>query len=230
MGIDIGKTSAVLAEVIPSARDELKGIGVFANARMGKLTEGVVVLVGGAPYVVLRTEHDTRRRGSRSRMIVRVMDGASVRSVPYDTAAWMTRLTLSADMADLIRLGDIVRYPGALPEHGMVAIRQQHGWMRTAAPWAPYADAEVLLHLREGRATVLRSALCSAAIPPRGHYPTGSVVACRDLKTTDPTVWIRTGEDYWVSHIRGVTASDVMINYEVDRRTYHVVWVPEEDR
>jgi len=43
-------------------------------------------------------------------------------------------------------------------------------------------------------------------------------------------VWLRTGEDFWVSNTRGVTASDLMINYELDRRTYHVVRIPEEDR
>lgn len=199
---------------------------------MRDLSEGGVIFLNSRAYVVLSTQYDLRRSGAR--LMLRDLEGATLRSIPYTASGWVPRLQLPPYIAEgeglwTIQHGDIVMYPSNTPEYAVVAIRHHYGWLRTSAPWAPFSDAEILLHLQEGRVQVIRSSL-RRGVQPLPQYPTGSVVACRDARAPEPTVWLRTGEDFWVSNTRGVTASDLMINYELDRRTYHVVRIPEEDR
>lgn len=190
---------------------------------METLVEGSVLMLPTGAYVLLRARYDVRR--SSPRMLLRELETAFIRTMPYSAQSWVSTLRLS-DQTDL-RAGDIALYPGQVPEDAVVVIRGLSGWMRTAAPWTLSCDAEMCLHLLEGRARIINRVPCAAG-GRRGDLPLGSVVACRD--TADSTVWIRTREDYWVSSTRGVTASDLMINYELDRRIYQTVWVPEEDR
>lgn len=228
----IRRTPVSAAGVSPSQRVKLlRSIGVCAQVKMSDLTEGNVILLPNGAFVVQRTHYDLRRRGAR--LTLRDLDGASVRSIPFSADAWVTQLQIPAQVAEdeglwIIQNGDIVIYPGEQSHNSVAAIRHHDGWQRTAAPWAPLSDAEILLRVQDGTARVIRSAL-RKGVPPLLHYPVGSVVASRDTKVLEPTVWIRTGDDFWTSNSRGATASDLMINYELDRRTYHVVWVPEED-
>jgi hypothetical protein len=228
----IGKTPATAAGVLPHQRARaLRALGTVVSAKMSTLVEGNILLMPRRAYVVLHTEYDLRRKGAR--LVLRDVEGAAIRTLPYEPDGWVTKLDLPAEITEgdglwVIRPGDIVLYPGDGPEHAMAAIRHHHGWMRTVAPWSPLSDAEVVIHLQEGRLEVLRSSLRRRATSPRSIYPLGSVVASRNLQTPEPTVWLKTGDDYWVSSVRGVTASDVMINYELMRNTYHVVWAPKE--
>jgi hypothetical protein len=194
---------------------------------MDALAEGSVLLMSDGAFVFQRIEYNPGRAGNR--MILRDVDGSVTRSIRYLPNGWVTRLELPVEVAEgegfwMIQPGDIIWYPA----HSVVAIRHVSGWMRTAAPWTPCSDAEVILHLGEGRIEVLRSSLRQTGTKPRKTYPVGSVVACRVLKAPEPTVWVKTDESCWVSNVRGTTASDLMINYELSRRTYHVVRVPQE--
>lgn len=227
----IPKTPASAAGVLPSAKVRaLRTIGTSVSTTMDSLTQGTVVLLAAGAFVVLRTEHGLRCKGDR--LVLRDVDGAALRTIRYEATGWVTKLELPSEVAEgeglwTIQPGDIILYPGCAPERAVAAIRHPGGWMRTAAPWTPYSDAEVILHLREGRIRVLRSARHQAGTNPRKTYPVGSVVASRSRATAEPTVWLKTGDNYWVSNTRGTTASDVMVNYELKRRTYHVVHAPE---
>lgn len=190
---------------------------------MDSITEGSVLMLPTGAYVVLRMQHDVRRNGCR--VLLRDLEGASLRSIPYTPDAWIVVLQLP-DQVEM-QLGDIVLYPGSAPERSLAAIRHHSGWMRTAAPWPPFSDVEVCLHISEARARFVRSSVSPQGARRRRKIPLGTVVASRDVHVTEPTVWVRTGEDFWVGSNRGVTASDLMINYELDRRTYQTVWVPE---
>lgn len=231
MTVITAEAPAKKAGVSPSQQryQALRSIGSCVTVRMDDISEGQVVLLRNKAHVVLRKNEI---RGNGRRTFLRTMEGASVHSVPFMPESWITRLQLPLEVTDgegrwTIQQGDIVLYPGDTPEHAVAAIRHHFGWLRTAAPWAPFSDAEVILHVYEGRARVVRNATHQGAQPLR-KYPSGSVVACRQID--EPTVWVRLDNDLWVSNTPGVTASDLMINYELDRRTYHVVWVPENDR
>lgn len=231
MNSTMRETSATAAGVSPSQRVKvLRSIGTCTAVKMKDLAEGQVVVMPNRACVVLSTSYELRHNATR--LMLRDLDGSSVRSIPYIADGWVTQLRLPARVTEgeglwTIHPGDIVLYSGQTPAHAVAAIRHHGGWMRTSAPWAPLSDAEILLHIQDGRARVIRSSL-RRGTQPLLHYPVGSVVACRDTKTVEPTVWIRTGDDYWASNARGTAASDLMINYELDRRTYHVVWVPED--
>jgi hypothetical protein len=209
----------------------LRDLGTCTNVKMESLVKGNLLLLSGFVYVVLSPEED---RNGKDSLVLRELEHDTLRSLRYDPAAWVTQLQVSPQVVEhegqwVIQNGDIVLYPGATPGQGVAVVRHPRGWIRTAAPWMPSSDAEVVLHVTEGRAKVVRSALRRPWIPPSPPYGTGCVVACRDIKLPEPTVWIRSGDDYWISSTRA-TASDSMINYEIQRGTYHVAWTPEEIR
>lgn len=225
----IRKTPVEGTGVAPSPRVKmLRSIGTCTGVPMQDLAEGDVLILSTGAYVVMNTQYSVRRNGRR--ITLRELESSRLHSIPYLPDARVSRLKLPAQVAEgeglwTIQAGDIVLYPHSSPECSVAAVRHHYGWLRTSAPWSPFSDAEILLHVQEGQARVIRSSLRGGA-QPLPHYPIGSVAACRSAKTPEPTVWVRTGDDYWVSNTRGVTASDLMINYELDRRTYHVVWVP----
>lgn len=222
----IRKTPALLAGVCPVERaKDLRTVGISVSTRMDSISEGDTLFRPDGAFVVVRTQHDLRRTGSR--VTLRDLEGTTLRTIAYDPSCWVSRLELLPVTAVSIHPGDIVLYgANGAPEQSVAAIRHNHGWARTAAPWALYSDGEVSLHIREGKARVIRDTLLGGA-EPRRRMPLGSVVACQDVKALEPTVWVRTGPDYWVSSSRGVSASDTMIHYELERGTYHVVWIPE---
>lgn len=223
MTIPIRKAPAHVAGVSPSERaKDLRRVGGTVNVRMDSLVAGNVLLRPEGAFVVVRPQHESRRNGLR--VTIRDLENSTIRSIPYVHDGWVSRLELPSALTLGIHPGDIVLYPHEAPERSVAAIRHSSGWARTAAPWAPFSDAEVLLHMSEHKAQVVRNAL-RPGVERRKRLPVGTVVACRNVKAPEPTVWIRTSPDYWVSNNRGVTASDLMINYELDRRTYHVVWI-----
>lgn len=223
MNAVIGKPSVTTSGILPSQRAKvLRSIGATVNVKMDALVEGSVLMLPAGACVLLRAQYDARRNGRR--ILLRKLESSSVHSIPYDPGAWVTTLELPSEVK--MELGDIILYPGNASGGAVAAIRHHFGWMRTGAPWTPFCDVEVCLHVQERRAQFIRSAL-HGGVRRSKKLPLGSVVACRNLNAAEPTVWIRTDEDYWVSSTRGVTASDLMINYELDRRTYHVVWAPE---
>lgn len=224
MTIPIRKAPAYAAGVSPSERaKDLRRVGGSVNVRMDSLTEGNVLLRPEGAFVVVRPQHELRRNGLR--VTIRDLENSTLRSIPYVPESWVSRLELPSAITLGIHSGDVVLYPHEAPERSVAAIRHNSGWARTAAPWAPFSDAEVLLHMAEDKARIIRNAL-RPGMERRKRLPVGSVVACHNMKAPEPTVWIRTDSDYWVSSNRGATASDLMINYELDRRTYCVVWVP----
>jgi hypothetical protein len=222
--IPIRKAPACVAGVSPSERaKDLRRIGGSVNVRMDSLVEGHVLFRPEGAFVVVRPQHESRRNGLR--VTIRDLETPTIRSIPYVPDGWVSRLELPSATTLGIHPGDVVLYPHEAPERSVAAIRHNSGWARTAAPWAPFSDGEVVLHLAENKAQIIRNAL-RPGVERRKRLPVGTVVACRNVKAPEPTVWIRTAPDYWVSSNRGAMASDLMINYELDRTTYHVVWIP----
>lgn len=220
------KTPAGLAGVSPSQRvKDLRRIGGTFTVRMDSLTEGDILLRPERALVVVHTRHDARALGQR--VLLRELEGTTLRSIPFVPQSWVTRLEIPFATTAGLTPGTIVLYPAQQPEHSVVTIRHRAGWARTAAPWPLFSDGEIALHLREDRARIIRSTLLRG-VRRRRRMPLGTVVACRNLSNPEPTVWIRTGPDYWTGSTRGVTASDAMMNYELDRRIYHTVWIPED--
>lgn len=222
------KTPAKSAGVSPfqRAKDLLK-IGGSVGVKMSALYEGDVILRPEGAFVVVRTHHDIGDNGRR--MMIRDLEGTTVRSIPFASESWVNRLTIPSALTLGINPGDVVLYPNGAPQRSVAAIRHNVGWARTAAPWTPLSDGEILLHIREGKARVVRDAL-RTGVESRQRMPMGTVVACRNLEAIEPTVWIRTGMDYWVGSNRGLTASDAMISYELGRHVYQTVWIPEMTR
>lgn len=225
----IQETPAQEAGVSPSERAKvLRSIGACVSVQVDDLVQGNVLMLPHGAFVILRKQRVINSHGGR--IVMRALEGASLHTMSYTDFTWVPRLELPTEVTEdgkswTIRTGDVVVYP----RENVAAIRHAHGWMRTAAPWSPYADAEVLLHLREGRAQVVRSAV-REEIPARTTFPVGGVVACRDRGLLEPSVWVRTADDCWTGSIRSVTASDLMIRYELKRGTYQAVWVPEEQK
>lgn len=225
----IRKAPVTEAGALPSPKIEaLHSVGESSNVRMSVLVLGDVVLLRGIALTIVRMDYNGRRAGAR--LILRELESDTVRSLQYDPDSWITRFRLSSSSTDRpIRIGDIVLYPGLTPGRSVAAIRQGRGWFRTCAPWMPQTDMEVALHLAEGRAEIVRSVGHTIGRRRRPLYPSGTLVACRDSRMREPTVWLRTDEDYWTSNSRGATASDDMINFELERRTYHVPYIPGEN-
>jgi hypothetical protein len=204
----------------------LLNLGTPVSVHMADLTEGDLVLHVDGPYVVVRTA-GSRLRSNRH-LLVRDVDGSTLRNVLKVPDAWVRRLELPEATMSQFKPGDVVRYLGStVAETTAAAIRHHAGWSRTVGPWLPMCDLEILVHLSQGRALVVRSTLRPGE-DRRRRMPVGTVVATADRKLRDPTVWIRTGRDHWAGSARGLTASDVMINYELDRGTYETVWIPEK--
>ncbi len=230
----IRKAPATAAGADPSPRIKaLRSVGVCSNVQMSKLEEDDIIIIRDIALLIVRIESIGRPTGTR--LVMRQLESDVIRSLKYDPASWITQLQIDPALTGAgshwaVQPGDIVRYPQSPGLWPAAAIRHDHGWRRTSAPWMPLSDLEVTLHLIEGRAHAVRNALHITGAPARSVYPVGTLVACRDARAREPSVWIRTGEDYWVSNSRGATASDLMINYELERGVYHVPYIPEEDR
>lgn len=122
-------------------------------------------------------------------------------------------------------LGDVVRYP----RECMVAIRYRGGWYASAGRRGLLPDVRVLHDVISGRAEVVRNAEHRDAVRMRRPYLPGSVAATSDLTCPDPTAWICVGRDHWCS-TTWVEASDLMIQMELVRNRYDLLYVPTPER
>lgn len=220
---DTKKAPVLATGASPFSLLDLLSVGVRSPIRMGTLTEGDVVLHPDAPYVVVRTVGN-RQRTSRY-LLVRDVGSSTLRNVLNVPNSWVLKLELPEATMSHLNLGDVVLYPGGPVEPLGAAIRSHNGWSRTLAPWTPACDVEILLHLQQQRAQIVRNFMTPGSERPY-RMPVGTVVATRDLTVREPTVWVRTAPNYWIGSVRGLTASDLMINHELNRRIYETVWVP----
>lgn len=209
--------------------NSLRKLGRFVRVRQAVLVEGDIVFHENSAFCIVHKDTMIRRG---SLMTLRELGSNIVRRVRFDPRGFISLLRLP-DVIEgqfgewKIHPGDVVAYSAVRPEETVLAIRHRFGWYRTAAPWLPLTDAEVLLDLRERRAFMTRSSARPGGLDPRRVFLPGSAVATRDTTVAEPSVWVRTGEDYWVSNSRGAAISDQMVRYELRRGTYQFLNLPE---
>lgn len=207
-------------------------IGSWVRTRMDSIDEGDLIATETGTYCVVRKEISGRRG---SQLSVRHVETGSIRSMRFDPRAWLMRVRLP-EVADIrgitwrLAQGDVVIYPGEEPQDGIVAIRHTRSWFRSAAPWTPLSDGEVILAVKEGRAYILRCSTISGDAPAPRRFAPGTVVATAHRAAKEPSVWILNAPNEWVGNARGVTMSNAMIRHELSRGTYRVLRVPEIEK
>lgn len=121
--------------------------------------------------------------------------------------------------------GDVVLYR----DERMVAIRHRNGWYASSGRRNLQPDMWILRDVISGRAEPVRHAGLRHATRMQRPYPAGSVAAVADPAVQDPTAWICIEPDLWCSTTR-VEASDLMINMELRRDRYSLLYVPTQER
>lgn len=221
----VSKTGAARDKAVAAFRK----IGSWVRTRMDSLDEGDLIATDTGTFCIVRKEISSRRG---SQLSVRNVETGSIKSMRFDPRAWLMRVRLPEvvsvrGISWRVAQGDVVLFPGENPEDGIVAIRHARSWFRTAAPWTPLSDGEVILAVKEGKAYILRCATISGDSPYPRRFSAGTVVATRDRTAKEPSVWILKSPNEWVGNARGVTMSNAMIRHELSRGTYRVLRVPE---
>ncbi len=211
------------------ALSAFKKIGSYVRTRMEGLDEGDLIATERGTFCIIRKEFSTRRG---AQLIVRDVETGSLCSMRFDPRMYLLRVRLP-EVAEVrgirwrIRQGDVVIFPGEEPQDGIVAIRHGRAWYRSAPPWTPLSDAEVILAAREGKALILHSDSVSRVVSPPRRFTPGTVVSTRDRVAKEPSVWILAAPNEWRGNARGVTVSNAMIRHELSKGTYQVLQVPE---
>jgi hypothetical protein len=194
---------------------------------MESVQEGDIISTPEGTFCIVRKEHSFRG----SMMSVRDVVSRNVHRMRFEPKGWALRVKIE-DVKDqgrnwTISPGDVVMLMADRPKNAIILIRHTRVWMPSKAPWLPMGDAEVLLELREGRARVLRNSWHPPEPKVPESLPLGTVVATKDRKDREPSVYLHSGPDLWVSNSRGANLSTAMIRYGLARRTYEVLKSPE---
>jgi hypothetical protein len=209
------------------SQNAFRKIGSYIRVRMEAVQEGDVISTPEGTFCIVRKESSCRG----SMMSVRNVVSRNVHRMRFEPMSWALRVTLESVLDQgrrwTISTGDVVMLMADRPRNATVLIRHARVWMPSAAPWLPMGDAEVLLELKEGRAKVLRNSWHAPEPKVPESLPLGTVVAGRDRKDREPSVYLHSGPDLWVSNSRGATLSTAMIRYGLARRTYEVLKPPE---
>ncbi len=209
------------------SRNSFRKIGSYIRVRMESVQEGDVISTPEGTFCIVRKEHSFRG----SMMSVRNVVSRNVHRMRFEPKGWALQVKIE-DVQDqgrrwTISAGDVVMLLADRPKNSVVLIRHARAWMPTKAPWLPMGDAEVLLELKEGRAKILRNSWRSAEPKTPEALPLGTVVAARNRKDREPSVYLHTGPDLWVSNSRGAAMSTAMVRYGLARKTYEVLKPPE---
>lgn len=219
------KTEAARLKALSAFRK----IGSYVRTRMEGLDEGDLIATERGTFCIVRKEFSTRRG---AQMSVRNVETGALRSMKFDPREFLLRVRLP-EVAEVrgirwrIRQGDAVIFPGKDAQDGIVAIRHGRAWYRSAAPWTPLSDGEVILAVKEGQAYILRCESIPGETTVPKRFSPGTVVATRDRSAKEPSVWILAAPNEWVGNARGVIMSNAMIRHEMSRGTYQVLRVPE---
>lgn len=209
------------------SQNSFRKIGSYIRVQMESVQEGDVISTPEGTFCIVRKEHSFRG----SMMSVRNVVTRNVSRMRFEPKGWALRVKVESVKDQgrnwTISTGDVVMLMADRPKNAVILIRHARAWMPTKAPWLPMGDAEVLLELKEGRARVLRNSWHAPEPRTPESLPLGTVVASRDRKEREPSVYLHTGPDLWVSNSRGASMSTAMIRYGLARRTYEVLKPPE---
>lgn len=218
-------------KAVKKARSRAKALSGFPwiRTRMEAVDEGDLISTERGMFCIVRKEFSARRG---SQISVRNVETGSMRSLAFDPRGWLLRLRLPEvvevrGISWRVSPGDVVLYPGEEPQDAIVAIRHGRSWYRSAAPWTPLSDAEVVLSVKEAKAYILRCQTVPGGAPSPKRFAAGTVVATRNLSAKEPSVWVLAAPNEWVGNARGVVMSNAMIRHELSRGTYQVLRVPE---
>lgn len=203
-------------------------VGDYIRVRMETLEEGDVIATAEGTFCIVHKEPS--HRGSM--MSVRNVVSRSVHRMRFNPRSWSLRVRVDPVQQDrgrnwTISIGDVVMLMADLPQNATVLVRHARTWMPAAAPWLPLGDAEVLLALKEGRARILRNSWRAAEAGVPDRLALGAVVATRNSRDREPSVYLHAAPNRWVSNSRGAELSSAMIRHELRRRTYEVLKPPE---
>lgn len=209
------------------SQNAFRKIGSYIRVRMEAVQEGDVISVPEGTFCIVRKEYSFKG----SMMSVRNVVTRNVHRMRFEPMNWALKVTLESVLDQgrrwTITPGDVVMLMADRPKNATVVIRHARAWMPSAAPWLPMGDAEVLLELNEGRAKILRNSWRAADTGQSENFPLGTVVATKDRKDREPSVYLHKSPDLWVSNSRGANLSTAMIRYGLNRRTYEVLKPPE---
>lgn len=226
--ISHGRVSSSQDGARPSLRT-LERIGTYTSVGPHSLHEGDVILYGGSVWCIVKKASQFYKGNY---ITLRELVSNTIRTVRIEPHMRVSRFEISSTVSGQfegrwaswkLAVGDIVFYP----DRNVLAIRHSNGWYRTAAPWSQFADAEIVHDVFEGPALMVRSCVRPCPVFPETDFQIGSAVATRDLSSREPSVWFRQAEDYWVGNSRQAPLSDQMIRYELSRRTFQSLRLPE---
>jgi hypothetical protein len=183
---------------------------------------GDVVRLGSEDHVVIRKRfHDS----CKYMIVTESMKTGNHRQGYFlkDQKIWRFKIQSSLPSRWEMASGDVVLYPA----EKMVAVRHGTGWYTSAGRRSLQPDAWILQDVMSGRAKVVRNAEIRHAVHMRRPYLTGSVAAVYDVTAPEPTAWICVEPDLWCSTTK-VEASDLMIEMELNRNRYVLLYVPSE--
>jgi hypothetical protein len=205
--------------------------GKYSPIHVRWIGEGdIIALPEKEPHMVVAKD---RLAGGRIRLLSESLETRKKSRMTLEGNQKLMRLKVPRRHCDngklwTMALGDVVRYPEGVHGVDVVAVRQKNGWHTSAEARLLKPDVRVYQDLTAGLAQAVRNQHLRRTVSSRQAYRIGSVAATRDLEENEPTAWVRVERDCWRSTTH-VEASDAMINFELKRRTYVMVYAPEED-
>jgi hypothetical protein len=200
--------------------------GEYVEVGSAKLNEGDVILFGRAPHLIVRK--DNLRSGPKLR--VQNLENRKIQEIFPKSYVRIKRLRAPRRHQDgkiwTMACGDVVLYPGTVRSFPEVAIRHQHGWYSSGGSRIVRSDVHLFKALSSGVAIPIRNSHLLNAVPIRHPHMIGTVAAVRDLEVREPTAWVCVRRDLWRS-TNGVEASDLMIEFELRRGMYALLYEPE---
>lgn len=196
--------------------------GQYVGVSSRFVKAGDVVRLGNEDHVVLRKKcHDTMRY----LIVTESMKTGNRRQGHFLKEQKIWRFKIQGGLPDRWEMvsGDVVLYEA----ENVVAVRHKDGWYTSSGRRSVQPDAWTLRDVMSGRAKVIRNEENRHAVRMRRPYLPGSVAAVYDLAALEPTAWICVEPDLWRS-TTWVEASDLMIEMELNRNRYVLLYVPSE--
>jgi hypothetical protein len=200
--------------------------GEYVEVGHAKLNTGDVILYGREPHLIVRKDH----LGAGPKLRMQNLSSRKVLEIFPKSYTRLKRLRAPRKHQDgkvwTMACGDVVLYPATRSAPPEVAIRHIHGWYSSGGSPVVRADVHIFKALTSNTALAVRNSHLLNAVPIRRPHRIGTVAAVRSLKVREPTAWVCVGRNLWRS-TSGVEASDLMIEFELQRGMYALLYEPD---